>query len=104
MGRRTRALNGRDGEIVPIGVEPPSEDRPPPKPTSRSHSAAVAGAAICAVGAILAFVGFVTVNWAGRSRRVVIAVMMFCVLGFLASTVIAILSAARDTYARKTAN
>ncbi|HEV3473616.1 MAG TPA: hypothetical protein VG408_10540 [Actinomycetota bacterium] len=55
----------------------------------------------CAVIAIVTFVGFLTVGWPGTSRRVVIAVGLFAVIGFLASGAIAVLGAARDTYSRR---
>ena len=56
---------------------------------------------LCAVVAIAAGLGFATVGWPGTSRRVVIAVLAFAVVGFVASVAIAVLGAARDTYARR---
>jgi hypothetical protein len=56
--------------------------------------------AVCLVVAIVAGSAFLTVGWPGRSGRVVVAVMMAGVLGFLACTSVAVLTAARDSYAR----
>ncbi len=102
MGRGARDLNtnGSD-DVVPLGVEPPAEPPKPSVPTSGLHRAAVVMMSLCAAIALVAFVGFLTVGWPGVSRRIVIAVGLFAVIGFLASAAIAVLGAARDTYATR---
>ena len=58
--------------------------------------------ATCAALGIVAGIGFATVGLSGTYRRIVIAVLAFAILGFLASVAIAVLGAARDTYGRGT--
>jgi hypothetical protein len=53
------------------------------------------------VVAVLSAVAFVTVNWSETSRRIVLGVMFFSISLFLAAVSATILSAARDTYARR---
>jgi hypothetical protein len=65
------------------------------------HSAAVLLSAVTAIVALLSALAFVTVNWSQTSRRIVIAVMFFSISLFLAAVSATILSAARDTYARR---
>ncbi len=71
---------------------------------SRLHAIAVAGAGVFGVAAVVSFLAFLTVNWAGSARRLVIAAVMFSIVAFLASTAIAVFGAARDTYARRGPN
>jgi hypothetical protein len=56
--------------------------------------------ALCAVVALLAGIAWLTIGWPGSLGRVVIAVMVAGVLGFLTCASAALLTAARDTYAR----
>jgi hypothetical protein len=56
--------------------------------------------ALCAIGAIASGVSFLTVNWSGSPRRVVIAVLMGSVVLFWTGVVASILTAARDTYVK----
>lgn len=93
-----------DERVVPLGVEPPSEEPPPSLPTSRLHSAAVFASALFALLGIGSWLAFVTVNWSGTPRRIVIAVTLFSVVGFLAAVAITVFSAARDTYVRSDRN
>lgn len=103
MGRGARDLNDNDpsNEVVPIGVEPPAEPPAPSMRTSGIHRVAVLMMSLCAAIAAIAFVGFVTVGWPGSSRRIVIAIGVFALVGFLASGAAAVLGAARDTYPRR---
>ncbi len=96
--------DGSDDRVVDLGVEPVGEPTPPPRPTSRLHSAAVALTATSGVFALLSALAFVTVRWPGTSRRVVIAILLFCIVGFVTGVATTILGAARDTYARKPHN
>lgn len=73
------------------------EQGPPPR-SSRLHSAAVLITASAAVVAIASTLVFMTVQWSGRSRRVVIAALMASIVTFLSGVAAAILTAARDTY------
>lgn len=54
-----------------------------------------------AILAILSTLAFVTVNWAGPTRRIVIAVLIGSIVVFMAGVCSTILSAARDTYAKR---
>ena len=80
---------------------PETEPSASPRPAGL-HGVATAGMALCAVVAILAGIAFLTVGWPGRSGRVVIAIMVGGVLGFLACGSATVFVAARDTYARHT--
>jgi hypothetical protein len=102
MDRATRPLNeDRPGEVVPLGVEPPEPPPGRPPGSSTLHSVAVLVSGIAATVAILSALAFVTVTWSSTSRRVVIAVMFCSISLFLAAVSTTILSAARDTYARR---
>ena len=103
MGRGARELNDNDpsDDVIPIGVERPAEPTAPPMRTSGVHRVAVLMMSLCAAIAVITFVGFVTVGWPGSSRRIVIAIGVFALVGFLASGAAAVLGAARDTYARR---
>jgi hypothetical protein len=48
--------------------------------------------------ALISFVGFITVGWPGNAGHVVIAILMFSVIGFVASASASVLTAARATY------
>lgn len=87
--------------MVPLGIEPPEEPRGPRPRTSRLHSFALFITTLSAVLAILSTLAFVTVNWAGPSRRIVIAVLIGSIVMFMAGVCSTILSAARDTYAKR---
>lgn len=95
---------GSDDRVVDLGVEPVHEPTPVPRPTSRLHSIAVAFTATSGVIALISALAFVTIRWPGTSRRVVIAVLLFAIVGFVTGIAITILGAARDTYARRSDN
>lgn len=91
-----------DDTVVPLGVDPQTEEVPPPRASSKLHSGAVLATSSFAIVTLLAWLSFVTVGWSGSPRRVVIAVVLFSVVGLLASIAITVFTAARDTYARPT--
>ena len=97
---------GEDGvhrDVVPLRPGAPEPSPEPPRPLRRPsglHAVATAGMALCAVVVILSGIAFLTIGWPGQSGRVVIAVGMGGVIGFLACVSAAVLTAARDTYAR----
>lgn len=73
---------------------------PAPRRSAGLHGIATAGMALCAVVAIVSFSAWLTIGWPGRSGRVVIAIMVCGTIGFLSCASAAVLSAARNTYAR----
>ena len=88
------------GEVVPLGPDharPP--ELPPPTPPGRLHGITVGGMAVCALAGILGMVAYVTVQW-GDSAQYVVGFMVASFAGFLAFASGAVLTAARDTYAR----
>jgi hypothetical protein len=71
---------------------------PSPRRPGRLHglaTIAMAGSAIIGIGAMLAFI---TIGWPGESGRYVIGVVIFSAVTFIASALIAVFAAARDTY------
>lgn len=56
--------------------------------------------AISVLAGIVAVFLLIVVSWPANLRRFVIAILVFSVVGFLASSAIAVFTAARDTYAR----
>ena len=89
---------GARGNVVPLGTEPPPA--PPPR-ISRPrgvHGVAIASTAVFTVIAILSFIAFITVRWPDDTGRVVMAVFLFAVVGAIASSSAAVLTAARATY------
>jgi hypothetical protein len=92
-----------DRDIVPLRPDAPPPSPELPRPTRRPsglHAMATAGMALCALVVILSGIAFLTIGWPGQSGRVVIAVGMGGVIGFLACVSAAVLTAARDTYSR----
>jgi hypothetical protein len=90
-------------DVVPLRPDAPQPLPEPTRPTRRPsglHALATAGMALCAVVVILSALAFLTIGWPGQSGRVVIAIGMGGVIGFLACVSAAVLTAARDTYAR----
>ena len=90
-----------EGEVVRLPAEapavaPPARGRQP----AGLHGLAILGMAACAVVGIAATLAFITVTWPGGAGRYVVAVILACALGFVACAAIAVLFAARDTYAR----
>lgn len=101
MGRGTRGLTDeQQGSVYELGVKPPEKPPGPPPRSSRLHSIAVLITALSAVLAIGSGAAFLTVNWSGEPRRVVIAVLMASIVLFWTGVVAAILTAARDTYVK----
>jgi hypothetical protein len=89
--------------VVPLGVEPPREEAPPPtdERTGRLHGAAVLGMALFALLGIAAMLAFITVSWPDDTSRYVLIVVTVSVIGFMTCASIAVFSAARDTYPRQ---
>jgi hypothetical protein len=100
MAREAQQLNpgDREGEVIPLGKEPP------PAPVERGtrprglHGTAIAATAVFFIFAILSGIAFITVRWPGDSGRVVTALFMFSVIGVAASVSAAVLTAARVTH------
>jgi hypothetical protein len=100
MAREAQQLNpgDREGEVIPLGKEPP------PAPVDHGtrprglHGLAITATAVFFVLAILSGIAFVTVRWPGDSGRVVTAIFMFSVIGLAASVSASVLTAARVTY------
>jgi hypothetical protein len=100
----TKEPNGRrelvEDKVVhlPGDVRPPSA--PPPSRPGRLLGIATALMAVFAVVGVAAILAFLTIGWPGRTGRYVIAIGVSAALGFLTCGAIAIVAAARDTYAR----
>jgi putative Ca2+/H+ antiporter (TMEM165/GDT1 family) len=58
--------------------------------------------ALSALLGITTMIAFVTIGWPGDSGRVVIGIFIGAVVGFMTCASIAVFSAARDTYPRRT--
>lgn len=77
---------------------PPAVVRP-----SRAHGIGIAGMAISALVGTVAMLIFVTVRWPDNTGRFLIGIVFLCTVAFMAFSSIAVFSAARDTYPRRTA-
>jgi phosphate/sulfate permease len=60
------------------------------------------GMVVSAIVGFLALLGFVTVRWPGDSGRIVMAIFLFSIVGFVVCGSASIFTAARDTYATYT--
>ena len=87
-----------DDNIVRLPKEPPPPA--PPTPPGRLHGLAIAGMAVSALVGIFAMLAFITVGWPGNSGRVLVGAFVLSGIGFLTCASLAVLTAARDTYAR----
>jgi hypothetical protein len=88
-------------EVVSLGREPPSPAASaPPRRLGTLHGLATTGMAVFAFLAITCVFALVTVRWAGSVMRYLIAALVMSVVGAMACASAAVLSAARDTYAR----
>ena len=87
------------GTIVslPPEIHPPDEEV---SPLGRLHGLSIVGMAVCALVGIVAMFGFITINWPGTSSRYIVGAFIAAGVGFLACASTAVLTAARDTYAR----
>jgi hypothetical protein len=94
-----RGPKGGD-DVVPLPHDAPS---PPIRPTGpgRLHGLAIAGIALSALTGIASMLAFVTIRWPGSSGRYLIAVLFGSVIVFVVSASTAVLTSARDTYARR---
>ncbi len=93
-------MSGDDGDVVRLPAEPPPQPAAPVRRPSRLHGLCIAGMALFAVAGSLATIGFITIGWPGEVGRYLLAVVFASVVGFLACASAAVLTAARDTYAR----
>ena len=81
--------------VVRLPQEPPPAASP--TPPGRLHGLAIAGMAVSALVGIVAMLIFITVSNTGR---VMVVAFVLSGLGFLTCASLAVLTAARDTYAR----
>jgi hypothetical protein len=63
------------------------------------HAISISGMATSALLGIASMLAFITIRWPTDTGRFVIALLIFSIVGFLASASIAVFSAAKDTYA-----
>ena len=99
MDREERRMNNSD-EVVRLPREHEPIPEVPVTPPGRMHGLAIAGMAVCALVGIIAMFGFITINWPGNSSRYIVFAFVAAGLGFLTCAAAAVLSAARDTYAK----
>lgn len=90
---------GDDGNVVPLGTDPPPTPVTPPSRPSGMHGAAIAGMALSALVAIVTGFLFIAVGWTGSSGKVVVTIGFLAAVSFLACASAAVFTAARDTYA-----
>lgn len=97
------SLDDRGEDVVPLrddASETFFDPVPPPSAPGKLHGLAIAGMAVCALAGIASMLAFVTVNWPGGPRRVVIGILIASLVGFLSCASAAVFAAARDTYPR----
>lgn len=68
--------------------------------TRRLHPIAISAMAVSAITGIALMLVFVSVRWPGGTGRYLKVAFVLVVVVFMASCVLAILGAARDTYAK----
>jgi hypothetical protein len=85
--------------VVPLGVEPPAEDPPPPRPMGRAHGWGTIGMAVCALVGIVALVALITIRWPEETSRIPKTVIVFSIVGFMLCAGLAAAGAAGATYA-----
>ncbi|MEA2447678.1 MAG: hypothetical protein QOK47_1315 [Actinomycetota bacterium] len=93
--------SGEDDAVVSLHNEVTEPHVEPVTPPGRVHGLAIAGMAVCALIGIVAMFGFITINWPGTSSRYIVIAFIGAGVGFLACASTAMLTAARDTYARE---
>ncbi len=98
-----RSPTGGGGEVVPLGRDPAPAPAPIHPPRAL-HAIATSGMAAFALVGIIAMLAFITVRWPDTTGRYVVAVIIAAALGFMSCAVLAVFSAARDTYPRRTAS
>lgn len=96
MGRRVWTLNEDDGEVVPLGVEPPPA--PPPSRHSGLHGLAITGMSLSALAGICVLFLSIGIGLPAGGRRVAIAIVVGAAVVFLACASTAVFTAARETY------
>lgn len=91
-------MTGDDGVVRLPHEEPPP---PPVTPPGRLHGLAIAGMAVSALIGIAAMLAFITISWPPNTGRYLVFAFVAAGLGFLTCASTAVLTAARDTYARE---
>ncbi len=84
--------------VVSLGHTPEPVPEPS-RPQGRLHAIAISGMAICALVGIFSMLAFITVSWPGETGRYVVGVVIAAGVGFMTCASLAVLSAARETYA-----
>jgi len=92
-------MTSDDDNVRPLGTELPPEPEPAVTRPGRLHGFAITGMALSALVGIVTMFLFITVNWPGSPRRIVIGILLMSTLSFIAFAAAAVLTAARDTYA-----
>ena len=95
-----RPAGENEGNVVPLGTDPPVEHPEAPSPPGRLHGLAIAGMASSALVAIVAGFLFIAVGWPDNTGKIVASIGFFAGISFLAFASAAVFTAARDTYAR----
>jgi hypothetical protein len=88
-------------KIISLGTQSAAAKADPaPSRPGGMHALGISGMAVCALVGISSMLAFISVHWPGETGRFVIAVLVGSTIGFLAFASVAVLAAARDTYAR----
>lgn len=74
--------------------------RPPPSKNRRGHGLLIGATTASFTVAVVSMLAFVTVQWPGRTGRILVGVFLFSVLIFFACASAAVFTAARATHAR----
>jgi hypothetical protein len=88
-------------DVVPLGRDPEPPETPPPSRPPRLQNLAIAGMTACAAIGTIAALALFTVTLTEPVRRYVSGAVLFAAVGFLACAATAVMSAARNTYARQ---
>ena len=97
-----RPRHDQEADVIALGHPPAPEARP--SPPSRWHAFAISGMAISALVGIAAMLAFITVTWPDNLRAVLVGVFVLSGVSFLTFSSVAILTAALDTYPRRTSD
>ncbi|HEX2057901.1 MAG TPA: hypothetical protein VHI71_05980 [Actinomycetota bacterium] len=101
MGGGLRTLNGDEGDVVPLGVEPPAEPPAPARRGSALHTLAVSGMSLSALVGIVVLFLSIGIGLPATGRRVAIGIVVGSAVAFLACASAAVFTAARETYPSK---
>ncbi len=95
----TPSGDGAPDNVVPLGTTPEPVPDEPPRAHSGLHRIAISGMALSALVGIVSMLAFITVSWPNDTGRYVIGVFIAAGVGFMTCASLAVLSAARETYA-----